>query len=148
VLLAVVAVALGIGVQRPAPDQTLEQRTLNVAADVRCPVCVGETVAESSAAPSVAIRNEIRADLAAGEKPSAILAGLAVLYGPGILEKPAASGTDLLLWVLPVVATLAAAGGLAAAFVWWGRRRRTLPVSEADLRLVEQALGPVAGEGP
>ncbi len=148
VVAVVAAVALTVGSEQAAAPQTLQERTVAVADQVRCPVCVGETVAQSDAAPAVTIRHDIRRELAAGEKPSAILAGIAAIYGPGYLEKPQTSGLDLWLWVLPVAATLAAAAGLAAAFVWWGRRRRADPVaSEADRLLVAGSLDSLAGPG-
>lgn len=145
---AVVAVALIFGAHRPPAHRTLQQRTQALAAQVRCPVCVGETVAESSAAPAVAIRQEIRRGLAEGEKPSAVLAGIEAAYGPSILEKPRTTGAGLWVWVLPVVLTVAAAAGLAAAFVWWGRRRRGgEPASEADHLLIAGVLGGPDGSG-
>lgn len=139
-LILAFAVALALGAQGAARQPTLAQRTTALSRQVRCPVCDGETVADSSAPGAITVRNLIRRELAAGEKPSAILHGLAAEYGPGILEEPPASGFDVLLWVLPVVAVLAAAGGLGAAFVWWGRRRRPVPASSADHDLVAAFL--------
>jgi cytochrome c-type biogenesis protein CcmH len=148
VIVVVAAVALGIGAQRPPAPRTLEQRTLALASEVRCPVCVGETAAESGTAASVAIRSEIRHGLAAGEKPAAILAGIEAAYGPGILEQPRTSGVDLLIWVIPAVVALAALAGLVVAFVWWDRRRRGAPaVSDDDRLLVAGLLGSPEGPG-
>lgn len=139
-IVVVAAVALALGSQRPPAPQTLEQRTLALASQVRCPVCVGETAAGSGAAPAVAIRSEIRHGLAAGEKPATILAALETVYGPGILEKPRTSGVDLLIWVIPVVVALVAAAGLVFAFVWWNRRRRASPPANDDDRLLVAGL--------
>ena len=142
VIVVVGAVALTVGaLGHPAP-RTLEQRTLAIASEVRCPVCVGETAAGSDTAPSVAIRSEIRHGLAAGEKPATILAGIEAAYGPSILEEPRTSGVDLLIWVIPVVVALVALAGLAFAFVWWNRRRRSFePASDEDRVLVAGLLG-------
>ena len=68
-----------------------------------------------------------------------ILAGLVAAYGPGILEKPEARGAGLVVWVLPVLALVAAIAGLAVAFARW-RPRRSAPVTPAERELVEQAL--------
>ena len=138
-VLIVTAVALALGSQRPPAPRTLEQRTLALASQVRCPVCVGETAAESGASAAVALRNEIRHGLAAGEKPATVLAGIVAAYGPGILERPRTSGVDLLVWVIPALVALA---GLAVAFVWWSRRRSASPpASDDDRRLVAGLLG-------
>jgi len=139
-LLAVAVAALVIGAQRHEPHRSLRQETMSLAGRVRCPVCQGETVAESQTPESVAIRQEIRGELRAGERPGAILAGLAAAYGPGILEKPQARGADLLLWVLPAAAAAAGVAGLATAFGVWRRRRRSGPASRADRDLVAGVL--------
>ncbi|HET9070387.1 MAG TPA: cytochrome c-type biogenesis protein [Acidimicrobiales bacterium] len=150
-VVVVAVVALVLGSHRPPAHPTLQQRTEALASQVRCPVCVGETVAESSAAPAIAIRHEIRRDLAAGEKPPAVLASIEAAYGPSILEKPQTTGIGLLLWVLPVLAALAGLVGLGAAFVWWHRRQGGPPATEADHLLVAGMLGSLdhpAGDGP
>jgi cytochrome c-type biogenesis protein CcmH len=102
-------------------------------------VCEGQSAAESQAPASVQIRNQIRQELSAGESQSQILSGLVAAYGPGILEKPEARGVGLLLWVLPVLAIVAAIAGLALAFARW-RPRRATEVTPADRVLVDEAL--------
>jgi cytochrome c-type biogenesis protein CcmH len=142
-LVVVVAIALAIGSQRHS-HPTLEQRTMSIAGAVRCPVCVGETAAESDVPASVEIRNAIRQDLQAGESRAEILSHLSAAYGPSILEKPPAQGINLLLWVLPALAVLAAVTGLVLAFLRW-RPARVSGVSDDDRRLVGRLLD--AGPG-
>lgn len=120
-LLLVAGVVLTVGVQRSGGPPSLDARVQHIASEVRCPVCHGETVAQSQAAPSVEIRNEIRADLQKGESESQILAGIVGAYGPGILEKPPAQGIGLLVWVVPVVVVVVAAAGLLLALGRWRR---------------------------
>jgi len=143
VAVAVVALVVGSEVQRPHPS--LEQETMSIAGQVRCPVCDGETAAESDTAPSLAIRAEIRHDLLAGEKTPAILGSIVAAYGPGILEKPSAHGANLLLWVLPVVVAALMVAGLAAAFAYWRSRRVDTGASDDDRALVADALRREAG---
>jgi cytochrome c-type biogenesis protein CcmH len=112
---------------------TLDAQVMHIANEVRCPVCDGETAAQSSAAASVQIRNEIRQELLAGQTSDQILAGLVRDYGSGILEKPQSSGVGLVVWVAPVVATVLAAAALVFAFVRW--RRRAQPAGRVDRRL-------------
>jgi cytochrome c-type biogenesis protein CcmH/NrfF len=83
--------------------------------------------------------------LSAGESQPQILSGLVAAYGPGILEKPEARGVGLLLWVLPVLAVVAAVAGLALAFARW-RPRRAAGVTPADRVLVDQALRETRGK--
>ena len=138
VLGAVAVAVLAVGTHR-TEHPTLQQQTMHIAGLVRCPVCEGETAAQSAAPASVAIRNQISQELGAGQSQAQILAGLVAAYGPGILEKPSAQGVGLLVWVLPVVAVVAAVAGLALAFSRW-RPRRAGPASPADRALVEEAM--------
>lgn len=110
-LAAVASVALALGL-RPAGRPSLDNRVQSIASQVRCPVCDGETVAESQAAPSLAIRSQIRREVQAGASEGQILGRLVRDYGPAILEKPQPKGFDLVVWVLPVVAAVAAGGAL------------------------------------
>ena len=121
-LLVVAAVGLGFGLQPKGGRPSVDAQVQHIASQVRCPVCNGETVAESQAAPSVAIRNEIRTDVQRGESQAQILGSLVDSYGPGILEKPQASGIGVLVWVLPVVAVIIGAAALALVVTRWRAR--------------------------
>jgi cytochrome c-type biogenesis protein CcmH len=137
-LLVVALVVLVVGTQRSG-HPSLQDKTMHIAGLVRCPVCEGQSAAESQAPASVQIRDQIRQELSAGESQSQILSALVAAYGPGILEKPEARGIGLLLWVLPVLAVVVAIAGLALAFARW-RPRRGAGVTPADRVLVDQAL--------
>ncbi len=149
VLLVAVAVAvLAVGATR-STHPTLDQKVMHLAGQVRCPVCEGQSAAQSDAAASVQIRDQIRKELLAGEANGQILAGLVAAYGPGILEKPRASGVALAVWIVPVAAVVAALVGLAMAFARWRSRGLAGAPSIEDVALVDRALagggGPPAG---
>jgi cytochrome c-type biogenesis protein CcmH len=142
VVLGVVAIAaLVVGTHRASRHPTVAAETMHIASLVRCPVCQGQSAAQSDAPASVQIRAQIQRELAAGEHQGQILAGLVSAYGPGILEQPEASGINLIVWVVPVVAVVVAIAGLAVAFARWRPRRASVNVSDADRALVEAALG-------
>jgi cytochrome c-type biogenesis protein CcmH len=146
-LVVVAAVVLVVGSHRSS-HATLDQRTMHIASEVRCPVCEGQSAAQSQVPASVQIRQQIHQELANGESSGQILAGLVAAYGPGILEKPEASGVGLVVWVVPVIATIVAIGGLGLAFARW-RPRREAAATEADEALVEQQLhGSAVNEEP
>ena len=138
-LLVALVVALVIGASRPSPQLTTEQRVQHITSQLRCPVCEGETVADSSATISQDIRTLVQQRVEAGQSDSTILSYVVHHY-PGTLLKPPASGVGLIVWALPVVALLAGAGGLFLAFRRW-HARPGATVSDADRRLVEEALG-------
>jgi cytochrome c-type biogenesis protein CcmH len=144
VLVAVVIGALFVGVHRTS-HPTLEQRTLSIAGKVRCPVCEGESAAQSDTAQSLGIRQTIKVDLRRGESEQQILDSLASYYGEAILESPPTSGFALWAWITPVVVSVVAVIGLVVAFLRWqpdGRGRR-----RGSWRGADRADG-AAGSGP
>ena len=139
VLAPVLVVALFVGARGDGGPPTAASRTSGLASEVRCPTCEGLSAGESESPASVAIRQEIRRRVDAGESDAEIRAYLVSRYGRDILLTPASSGVAALVWALPVVALVCAAGGLVLVF----RRRWAAPALTAtddDRRLVEQAL--------
>ncbi len=139
VLAVVAAVSLAIGVQRPSRP-TLQQRTMQLAGEVRCPVCTGESAAQSQAPEAAQIRRQIQTSLAAGEAPSVILHRLVSDFGASILEKPQTTGVSLLVWVLPIAVVGVAAGGLGMALLRWRARRAPVELDDSDRSRVAEAL--------
>lgn len=107
---------------------SLYQRTMAIAGEYRCPVCAGESAADSSAPAAVDIRHLVRKWLQEGEGQAQIRANLISDYGESILLKPPASGLDVLVWAVPALAVALGAAGLTFAFVRW-KRAATLPGS-------------------
>jgi cytochrome c-type biogenesis protein CcmH len=120
-LVVAAAVALGIGLRPSGRPPTLDARVAHLAAEVRCPVCNGETVAQSQSTQSAEIRAEIRQDLQRGESDRQILDSLVASYGPGILESPRASGIGLLVWLVPLIAAVVGAVVVAVVVGRWRR---------------------------
>ena len=122
VVLACGALAAGTGFFRGATQHpSLFQRTMAIAGEYRCPVCAGESAAESSAPAAADIRNLVRKWLQEGETQAQIRANLVGDYGQSILLKPPASGLDVLVWAVPALAVALGAAGLTLAFVRWRR---------------------------
>jgi cytochrome c-type biogenesis protein CcmH len=137
-LLVVVAVALAIGASRSSGPRTPAERVQHITGQLRCPLCQGETVAESNALISQDIRALVQQRVASGQSDSQIIAYVVHRY-PGTLLKPPASGLGLIVWALPVVAFVAAIGGLTMAFLRW-RGRTGITVTDEDRALVDEAL--------
>jgi cytochrome c-type biogenesis protein CcmH len=131
-----------------APAQTagagqapLEARTFEIAEQLRCPVCVSESVAQSSSQISIEMRQIIQAQLEQGRGEREILAYFQERYGDWILLEPPKRGLHLLVWLLPAAAALA---GLVALTLfmrrWLSASREPVDVDESDLRRVRDAL--------
>ncbi|MHB1496667.1 MAG: cytochrome c-type biogenesis protein CcmH [Acidimicrobiales bacterium] len=139
VVVACGALAAGTGFFRGSTQHpSLYQRTMAIAGEYRCPVCAGESAAESSAPAAADIRNLVRKWLQEGESQAQIRANLVGDYGQSILLKPPASGLDVLVWVVPAFAVALGAAGLTLAFVRW---RRALAVAGVEPSRNPPSLG-------
>jgi len=139
VMAVVLAVALAIGAQGRSGPMTQAQRVKHIASEIRCPTCRNQSAAESDAAAAKAVRDEIDRRVRAGQSDGEIVAFMVSRYGSDILLKPEGSGVASLVWILPVVAVVAALFGLGIAFRRW-RARPGLEVSPEDRALVEREL--------
>ena len=139
VLVAALITTLVIGAH-PGGRPSLDQRVHHIAAQIKCPVCEGQSAADSDSAPSRAIRDDIRRRLLAGQSDHQILDYLVGRY-PGSKLLPDARGVGLIVWALPVLAVGAAAIALGLAFARW-RSRPDQTVTSEDRALVERALHP------
>lgn len=113
-------------------DPGLEARAREISRDIRCPVCQGETIDDSSAPISRDLRLIIRERLVAGDSDAKVIDYIVDRYGEGVLFNPRAEGANLILW-LAGPALLLAGVGLAVA----AGRRRVVP--EAALSTDEEA---------
>jgi cytochrome c-type biogenesis protein CcmH len=120
VLLVVVAGALVVGTQTSGA-KTDSERVQSIAKSVRCPTCRGQSVADSDAPAAANVRKDIERRVAAGQSNDDIRSALAARFGDSILLTPPRDGVAGLVWVLPVLALVAAIGGIALAFRRWRR---------------------------
>lgn len=105
-----------------ARADALDDQVRAIAKGMRCPVCAGETVADSNAAVSVQMRGVIRQKLEEGETADQIKAYFVARYGPEILLTPQTSGFTLGVWIMPIVALLVGLGIVFAILRSWSRR--------------------------
>lgn len=116
-----------------------------------CPVCNGQSIAESDSTIAREIRKEIRTRLDQGQTEQQITDYLVGAFGENIDLRPKATGVTGLVWILPVAGFVCAVAGLVVVF----RRWRSVPVeheSDDDRALVAAARahpgGPASGPAP
>lgn len=112
---AVVAVALVFAATTRGGAPTLEERTQEVAAGLRCPVCQNLSVADSPSGLAGEMRHTIETQLHAGQSPGQIKAFFVERYGEWVLLEPPRHGLNLVPWLVPFL-------GLAAGGWLWIRR--------------------------
>lgn len=121
VLLVVVVIgALVVGTQDSGAKSDRE-RVQSIAKSVRCPTCRGQSVADSDAPAAANVRKDIERRVADGQSDDEIRSALAARFGDSILLTPPRDGVAGLVWVLPVLALVAALAGLTLAFRRWRR---------------------------
>jgi len=95
--------------------QTLDQRVHDVASQLKCLVCQGESVADSPAMLSLQMRGIIRQQLQSGKSEQEVIQYFVSRYGDRILLSPPMQGLTLLAWIVPVA--LMIGGALLVFFV-------------------------------
>ena len=101
VLLAIaLLVAAGMAMRQSTtrPDR---DRAEQLASELSCPSCQGESVANSGSQVAASMRSVIAEQLAAGRTPAQIRAWFVERYGPQVLLDPPKRGLGLLLWFVP-----------------------------------------------
>ena len=99
-------------------DPAQEAKAQALMESLRCLTCQSQSVADSDASMAGDVRNVVRQKIKAGEEPEAVRQWLIDRYGSWISYDPPASGSTLILWLLPLLLLL------VAAFVAWQRFSR------------------------
>ncbi len=139
VIVALVLVALVRTWVEHGTPRTDAERVRHIASLMKCPVCEGQSVANSDSAAASSIRTEITKRVKEGQSDGEIRDAISATYGSSIQLTPSASGFAGLVWILPVVALVAALAVLSATFARW-RRSAGTEATDADRELVDEAL--------
>jgi cytochrome c-type biogenesis protein CcmH len=147
-----VAVVWTITVVRASEAKSLDQRTYEVASQLQCPVCHGESVADAPSPLAQEMRSLIREDLQSGMSEQQVIAYFHQRYGDQILETPPTSGFTLLIWLGPLLVLLVGATMLVGV-VRDSRRYQAAAGSPAESGLPVEAtedlpVGDAAGLSP
>ena len=90
-----------IGLASGAPAATLDDQVYAIAGELMCPVCAGQTVAESNSALAGQMRDLIRVRVQQGQTREQIIAYFVGQFGEGVLAAPPRRGSGLWLWLAP-----------------------------------------------
>ncbi len=110
-------------------DPALEQRYLILSAELRCPKCQNQNIADSNSPISQDLRKQLHQQLEAGADDEEILDYMVARYGEFVRYRPRFSGVTAVLWLAPVLLLLM---GIAAAVLTL-RGRRGRPLETASL---------------
>lgn len=121
-------------------DRGLETRARAISQDLRCPVCQGESIDDSSAGVARDLRLLVRERLVAGDTDQQVLDYVTDRYGEFVLFRPDARGANLVLWwggpILLIV--------VLVAFLVWMRRPKAVvaaaPLTDEEKKRLGQLI--------
>jgi cytochrome c-type biogenesis protein CcmH len=103
-----------------ASGASLDDQVYAIARQLMCPVCAGQTVAESDSSLAREMKDIIRQKLQAGEHSDQILRYFVGQFGESVLAEPRPGGVSLILYAAPPLALIV---GLVIAIVFIRRSR-------------------------
>lgn len=124
---------------QPSGPRTDGDRVTAIAAELRCPVCQGLSVADSDSETARSIQTDIARRVSEGQSADEVKEAYVARYGEWVLLRPERSGVTGLVWLIPPFAAAAATAGLVAA-LWRWRHQRRFTASADDIDLVSRAL--------
>lgn len=130
--LAVVLAVAAAAVSRPA---TPEQRVERIAAELRCPVCQGLSVADSPSDTARAMRALVEQRVAEGRSDDEIRAEFQRAYGDWIMLSPPLADARGAVWLVPLAVV---AAGVLLVVTRLGRAPPAAPLSADQLALLRE----------
>lgn len=128
VFLCAAAPALAIDSGEPFEDPVLQARYDNLINQLRCMVCMNQSIADSNAELAENLRAQVRELLEQGRSDEEIIAYMTERYGDFVLYKPPVQANTWLLWGGPFLLLAGAFLALAVAL----RRRARLPDADRE----------------
>ena len=80
-----------------------ENKIYDISNELMCPVCQGQTVAESNSQLALSMKEVIKIKVSEGKTKKEILDYFISQYGETILAKPPIKGLNLILWIFPPI---------------------------------------------
>jgi cytochrome c-type biogenesis protein CcmH len=136
-LTVVVVIAVAVLIGRSGLSHSPKARAVRLENELACPVCTGESVADSNAPESRAIRVDVARRIHAGQSDEEIRDAYVAIYGEHVLLTPSNGGLGVIAWGVPVIAIVLGAAGITFALRRSSRSPR-LAATAADADIVER----------
>jgi cytochrome c-type biogenesis protein CcmH len=148
IVVAVLAAVWSYVLLTTPPKPTLDQQVHDIASQLKCLVCQGESVADSPAELSQQMRALIRQQLQQGKSEQQIISYFQSRYGDRILYAPPRQGFMLLAWIVPFAILLCGAVLLFFVLRGWQRNAKASrpeenaeqPIDEGELAQFQAQL--------
>ncbi len=117
---------------RNPEEEALQKKAREIYGLIMCPLCAGQTIAQSNNETSSQMRDLVLKKLRRGETKEEILQYFESRYGERIMAKPNKKGFNLILWVFPFVLVALAAILIYFLIRRWSSRVQVAPVAPFD----------------
>lgn len=108
-------------------DSILEERTSEVAALLRCPVCQGLSLNDSPSELSLQMRALVKEQLREGRSPEEVKAYFVSRYGEWVLLQPKARGINLIVYLAPFLLLIGGGALIVIMVRKWSAQSATTP---------------------
>jgi cytochrome c-type biogenesis protein CcmH len=128
-VLGVLLAARLLAAETAFEDPVLNERYWGLIREVRCPLCLNESIADSDAPVAADLRREVHRLVAEGKTDEEVKEFLSSRYGDFVLYRPRVAPVTYALWGAPFFLLL------LGAFVFWRvlRIRRNQPLDEDEV---------------
>jgi cytochrome c-type biogenesis protein CcmH len=134
IALAVVALAaIVVLVADSEPDSSASARSTRLYHEIACPVCDGQSIADSNAPEARQMRAAIVRDLEAGKSTQQIKDAFVQAYGERVLLTPSDSGIGIVAWAIPAAVLVLGGAGILIALRRWSRTPRLTATAEDEV---------------
>ncbi|MDO6564013.1 cytochrome c-type biogenesis protein CcmH [Amphritea sp. 1_MG-2023] len=124
-------------------DAATRERFQSLAAELRCPKCQNQNIADSNSPIAEDLRQELHRMLEAGANDEQVIDFMVSRYGEFVLYRPRMNEQTYLLWFGPAVLLLI---GIGVVFLVSGKRKKVQQdkpnsnLSDAEKQKLEQLL--------
>ena len=153
VALSIATLLVAFGTTVVSAQDVYSEETLAISHKLQCPVCAGQSVADSTSKLAGQMRAIIEEKVQAGESEAQIIDYFVARYGESVVAEPPKSGFSLALWWMPVVVVVLGAvvvGLFVRERTQSGARRPVVvdgPDGDEELEAIaREVLGSQAGE--
>ncbi|HEV2237163.1 MAG TPA: cytochrome c-type biogenesis protein [Ktedonobacterales bacterium] len=119
-VLLIVLVIWGATLLAAARPRSLDDRVMDVASQLQCLPCQGESVADSPSSWATQVRGVIRQQLRSGKSEQQVIQYFVDRYGENIRQDPPKSGFTLLMWLGPLAALATGIALVTVVARQWG----------------------------